>query len=246
MKTLLLLMCAAIPALAGQVWTNSDLGLELTFPDTWTITDGSGYKEYGVPLIDPDTGPKVVMMAQAPTEIGEDAEGVLQCVQIEVCEDTWGSNGTLASRIEENSRDIAFIGIQMPKVKDCKVSETRIGDLACVKCSVLAYRSMTYLNHTFYAMRLTNKKVVFINCLWRDGQGAVVSEFDPIVASVKCTKAVPPLPIVAVGIGVGVGGLLLVLIVVGVAKLRRAGEAPPPPSPFPFPPSPPSTPPQTP
>ncbi len=243
MKALLLLF-ASLSLSADQVWTSSDLGMELTFPDDWTITEGSGYKEYAVPLIDPDTGPKVVALAQAPAGDMEVEDRVLQCVQIEVSEDTFGSYGSIASKLEENSRDIAFIGIQQPKVKDCKVSETRIGDVSCVKCSVLAYRSMSYLNHTFYVVRLSNKKVAFINCLWRDdGRKAYVPEFDSIVATVKCTKAVPPLPIVALGVGLGLGVLVLVLILVGVARLRRTGEAPPPPQPFPFPNQPP---PQTP
>lgn len=248
MRIPLLLVCASLHVFAGQTWKNDDLGLELTFPDDWTITEGSGYREYGMPLIDPDVKPTIVMLAQAPTGDMELADGVLQCVQIEICEDTFGSYGSLASKIEENSRDIAFIGIQQPKVKDCKVSEAQIGGVACVKCSVLAYRSFSYLNHIIYGVRLSNKKVVFVNCLWRDGQGAFASDFDPIVATVKCTKAVPPLPIVAIGVGLGVGGLLLVLLILGVSKLRRAGEAVPPPQPFPFPtaPPPPPAPPQTP
>ncbi|GEM_PF-6076040 len=245
MRTLILLALAAIPLTAGQTWKNDDLGLELTFPDDWAITEGSGYKEYGVPLLDP--GPRIVMMAQAPSVIGEFAEGVLQCVQIEVCEDTFGGLGSLASTLEENSKDIVFVGAQMPRVKDCRVSETQIGGIQCVKCSVLAYRSMSYLNHVIYAVRLADKRVVFINCLWRDdGQRAFASDFNPIVASVKCRKAVAPVPVIAVGVGIGVGVVLIAAILFGVARLRKAGEAPPPPSPFPFPDAPAPPPPQTP
>lgn len=243
MRTLILLACATLEAIAGQPWKNDDLGLELTFPDDWTVTEGSGYKEYGVPLLDP--GPKIVMLAQAPTGIGEFAEGVLQCVQIEVCEDTFGSYGSLSSTLDENSRDLAFVGTGIQRIRDCKVSETQIGGVQAVRCSVLAYKSMAYLNHILYAVRLSNKKVVFINCLWRDdGQRAFASEFDPIVASAKCTKAVAPVPVLAVGLGIGVGIVVLTVLLIVVARLRRAPEAPPP-APFPFPTAPPP-PPQTP
>ncbi len=245
MRTLVLLACTSLPLLAGQPWKNDDLGLEITFPDDWTITEGSGYKEYGIPLLDP--GPKIVMMAQAPTGEMELAEGVLQCVQIETCEDTFGSLGSIASTLEENSRDLKFVGVQMPGVKDFKVSETQIGQSACVRCSVLAYKGGAYLNHIFYAIRLANKKVVFVNCYWRDdGMRAFASEFDPIVASVKCSKAVAPVQIVAIGLGIGVALVLLALVAV-VAKVRRSAEAPPSPPAFPTPPAPPmQPPPQTP
>lgn len=240
MRTLALLLVATLGAAAGQTWTNSDLGLEITFPDDWAIQDGQGARDLRCPLLDPL--PDIVMSAHAPGGGGgeEEEDGtpdLYEAIQVEVCEDTFGSNSSIASTFESNGKDVAFVGVGIPRIRHCNVGSATLGDIECVRCTVQHYRVTFELHHVLYAFRLQNKKAVILNCMYRedDATRPYEKELDEVVQTTKCSKVLAPMHVAAAGVGVVIGLLVIVLLIVVVAKVRSTPPPPPPVAPPPPP-----------
>ncbi len=223
MRTLALLLATATTVLAGQPWKSAEFGFEIEFPDGWNVTDGSGMKTWSHPFF-VEPAPRILVLAQAPTE--ED-QSLLVGVQIEASDEGFSSYGAIESTIEDRSRDISYVGGQPPRCRNFSIGSGTLGKIQCTRMSCEWYHGY-FLKHIIYSIRTTNSKLLHVNCFVRVGDMAAhEGDFAPVLASVRCEKAVSSLSVVWVGVGLAIGAVVLLLIIVVVMKVRKSSEVPP-------------------